>query len=156
MNRLAVTIWRGRVSPVFESAGRLLAVDFDDSDEIARKEFDLPVVIPGGGGRGRGFGRRGIIFRKVEKLREIGAQSLICGAVSDNVIGLLSSGGIRVVGWISGEIDDVVSAFLRGNIYDSSFLMPGCCPGRGGQRRQRRGGAGGGVKGWQGPGRDWK
>ena len=46
MNRLAVTIWRGRVSPVFESAGRLLAVDFDDVDEIARKEFDLPVVIP--------------------------------------------------------------------------------------------------------------
>jgi predicted Fe-Mo cluster-binding NifX family protein len=139
MDRVAITIWRGRVSPVFESAGRLLTVDIENGSDISREEFDLPA-----GGNTRPAGpagttRRNILFRKVARLREIGAETLICGAVSDRAVRLMNSSGIAVVGWVSGYTEDVISAFIQDSIYDPAFLMPGCCRGRGRQRRMRRG-----------------
>lgn len=139
MERVAITIWRGRVSPVFESAGRILAVDMESGRELSRREYDLPVFISGrGAGGGLGVDRA-VIFRKVDRLKEIGAGTLICGAVSDRVGRLLNSSGIEVIGWISGDAEEVVSACIDGSINDPVFLMPGCCGGAGRRRRQRRG-----------------
>jgi hypothetical protein len=53
-----------------------------------------------------------------------------------------------VIGFVAGEIDDVVEAFLAGTLPTPALSMPGCCGkqnrlrgdrGRGGARRGARG-----------------
>jgi hypothetical protein len=39
---------------------------------------------------------------------------------------MLSAGGINVIPWISGPAEDVLKAYLNGDLFHSRFLMPGC------------------------------
>lgn len=139
MNRIAITIWRERVSPVFESAARVLAVDLEENKEISRREYLLPVNCQTGHGAGRYMAEGDYLFRKVQRLNDIGAKVLICGAISDRLIGLLNSRGVSVIGWISGGVGEVISAYIDDSIYDPAFLMPGRGAAGGRHRRRRRG-----------------
>ncbi len=155
VKRTALTVWNGRISPVFESAGRIIAVSSKNGREVSRSEHDLPAVAALSHGMGvcpkpdlYSFGGGGT-FRRLDKLRELGIEVLVCGAISARSARILDSGGISVVGWISGDVEDVISALIENRIYDSSFMMPGC----GRNRRIRRGqGRGGRIKGRRGRG----
>lgn len=147
---VGITIWNGRVSPVFESAGRILKVDIENGREAARSEHDLP-AFPG---QRHTLGRFDRIylnafsgncaFKRVEKLRELELDFLVCGAISECVARLVESTGIMVVGWISGEVEDVIKGVINDRIYDPGFLMPGC-GGRGRRRRRSLNGRGRGM-----------
>ena len=144
------------MSPVFESAARVLAFELDQGEEISRAEYELPVICQSGHGPGRYFTGGDFLFRKVQRLREIGARVLICGAISDSVIRMINSRGIAVIGWISGDVEEVISAFIENSIYEPVFLMPGRRPGGGRHHCRRRGsraraGNPGQGKGWKGP-----
>jgi len=153
--RAALTVWKGRISPVFESAGRIIAVEIQSGREVSRSEHDLPALSALSGGMKirpepdfHSF-EGGGTFRRLNKLRELGIEVLVCGAISLRSARILDSGGIRVVGWISGDVEDVIRALIENRIYDSSFMMPGC----GRNRRLRRGrGRGGVIKGRRGAG----
>jgi len=47
--KVAIPIWNGRVSPVMDTACRLLVVDFADGREVSRETWDIPQVIRFGG-----------------------------------------------------------------------------------------------------------
>jgi predicted Fe-Mo cluster-binding NifX family protein len=51
---------------------------------------------------------------------------LICGAVSYTFLQMLQSSGLEVIQQISGQVEEVLKAYLKGNIYNTKFLMPGC------------------------------
>jgi len=120
--KIALPVWEGRVSPVFDTARRLLLVDCDDAVEVARSEEPLTERLAP---------------RRAARLMDLGANVLICGAISRPLASMLASYGIQVVPFVSGDAEEVLSTYLSGGLRDPNiaprFLMPGC------RRRRFRG-----------------
>ncbi len=121
--KVAVPTWNDRISPVFDTAQRLLLVEFENGTEVARAEEAInQIPIP----------------RRAAALIELKVDVLVCGAVSRPLFAMLSGAGITVVPFVSGGIDEVLDAFIEGRLSDPRLCMPGC-RGRGWRRRFRRG-----------------
>jgi len=114
---IALTVWNGRIAPLFDVAGTLLIAGIEDGRVSERKELSFP---PTAG-----------TMRRVSFLEACGAEALICGAVSQQVHRMLSISGIQVYSFVSGDIEEVLEAFLQGSLENDSFRMPGCGMGRG-------------------------
>lgn len=118
--RIAIPQWQGRVSPVFDVAGSLLVVDFEDGREVRREEVRLV--------------RADAVDRTAE-LARLGAEVLICGAISAPLEARLAAAGVQVIGFVCGAVEDVLAGFASGELASPAFLMPGC---RGRRRQQGR------------------
>jgi len=116
---VAIPVWQGRVSPVFDVAEQLLVVEYGGSAETTRRQEALSEQTP---------------ERRAERLRSLGVQTLICGAVSRPLEVLLAASRIEVIPRICGDVEEVLQAFLSTGLRDDRFAMPGCC----GQRQRRR------------------
>ncbi len=126
--KVAIPIFRSRVSPVFDWCTRLLLVRIRSGREETREDIEV-------GGLG--------LLERVERLSNTGTDVLICGAISDLLTRLLESKGIRVIPWIAGEVEDVIHALASDEFPHNRFLMPGCWTRKGGsmasqERRRRR------------------
>lgn len=109
--KIAIPIWDDKVSPVLDTASRLLIVEVEDQSEASRFEIylddqDLP--------------------RRCYRIQGLELDILICGAVSHPFLRMLTASGIDIIPEISGRIEDVLKAYLQGNLFHSRFLMPGC------------------------------
>ena len=113
--RIAVPIWRGIVSPLFESAGCLLVVRFAQGAELDRKRIQLTNETPAA---------------RAQLLWLQRVEVLICGALSRPVQRMLEANEVRVIGWIKGEVEEVLTAFVAGRLGQARFQLPG--------RRRRR------------------
>lgn len=118
--RIAIPQWQGRVSPVFDVAGSLLVVDFEDGREVRREEM--------------GLAQTDALSRAAE-LARLGADVLICGAVSAPLEARLAAAGVQVIGFVCGSVEDILAGFATGELASPAFLMPGC---RGRRWRQGR------------------
>jgi predicted Fe-Mo cluster-binding NifX family protein len=116
--RVAIPLWQGRVSPVFDEANRILLVDISGRQEQRRQEELLAVQNP---------------FERAKLFPKLGVDVLICGMISQIQQTALASVGIRIIPHICGSMEDVIAAFLDGRIESGALLMPGC----GGRRRLR-------------------
>ncbi|HRU04967.1 MAG TPA: NifB/NifX family molybdenum-iron cluster-binding protein [Candidatus Brocadiia bacterium] len=127
MVRVAIPAWDGRVSPVFDTAQRVLF--FDVGAEGRR-----PV--------GEGDFAGASAAERVARLKALGAQALVCGAVSAELGAMVTAAGIRLVAFVSGGVEEVLAAFEQGGLEAPWFSMPGCCGARWrrGCGRQFRGG----------------
>jgi predicted Fe-Mo cluster-binding NifX family protein len=65
----------------------------------------------------------------MHRLAGVQADVLICGAVSQQLAALLRAYEIQVVGFVTGEVDAVVEAYIHGRLPDPAFAMPGSRPG---------------------------
>ena len=122
--KLAMPVWQSRISPVFDMAGRLLIVETKDGREISRTEEPLGHLVPP---------------RKVNQLGTLGVDVLICGAISQPLAAMVMGSGIELIPWIAGDLQEVLGAYLSGQLSQKQFLMPGCCA-RGKHHRFRGGG----------------
>ena len=112
---------QGQQDAVFDVARHLLLADIEDNAEINRSE----TVI-----EDEDFASR------AKRVANLGVNVVICGAVSWPLEMMLASAGIRVIPQTCGPAEDVLRAFISGQLTDAAFLMPGCC----GRRRRVRGG----------------
>jgi predicted Fe-Mo cluster-binding NifX family protein len=119
--KIALPIWNNRISPLFDTACRVLIWSVEGGSGGEWEEHDLRGLIPP---------------MKVRRIKELGADILICGAVSNTIAYLVESAGIKLVPWVSGPVQEVIEAFKAGQIDEPRYFMPGC-------GRVRRGGAGG-------------
>ena len=117
--RVAIPHWQNRVSPVFDVAGNVLMVDVADGREEARRNVAVNVEQP---------------HLRASLLSQHGATVLICGAISWPLELALNAVGIEVISQTCGDIEQVLSAFINGQLKQDAFLMPGCC----GRRRRFR------------------
>lgn len=133
--KVALPIWNNRISPLFDTACRVV-IWSDGEGRGEPEEYDLRDLVPP---------------MKVRRIQELGVEVLICGAVSNTVAYLVESAGIKLVPWISGPVRDVIEAFERGQLDESRYFMPGC----GRMKRKRAGGGRGraGTGGGRGKGR---
>ena len=110
MGRIAIPTWNGRISPVFDTALRLLLVDVRQRGEHSRFEIDISEPF---------------LPSKTMRLTELRVETLICGAISGQFAQMITSAGIELIPWISGQVEDVLRAFLGGDLFDMQFVMPG-------------------------------
>lgn len=95
--------WQGRVSPVFDVADHLLLLDIQDGQEIHREHLRL-------------LSRE--VFDRAKELVELGVDVLLCGAISLTLEKALIGAGIRVVGFLGGELENVIPLFLENKLND--------------------------------------
>jgi predicted Fe-Mo cluster-binding NifX family protein len=122
--RVAIPIFNGRISPVFDAARHLVLVDVENGRELGRTEkvVEEPEMAP-----------------RARRVAELGVDVLICGAVSRPLEAMLLSAGVEVVPQTCGQAEEVFRAFLSGQLTEQAFLVPGCCV----RRRRFRGGRSG-------------
>jgi predicted Fe-Mo cluster-binding NifX family protein len=96
---------------VFDAAARLLLVCVEDGLEVSRCELMV---------REERWDSIAI------HLTKLGVTTLICGAISQPLACMLDHLGIEVIADVCGEVDQIVHAFIEGNLGHPRFLLPGC------------------------------
>jgi len=122
--KIAIPIWNGRVSSAFDFAHKLLLVDIEYGREAGRVEISmLPESNP----------------EKANRLKALGVEVLICGAISRSLASQVQACGVKVLPYVVGQVDEILKAYLTGKLIEPQFALPGCWPGaRKGFRRRRR------------------
>ena len=118
--KIAIPVWQGRISPVFDSSRRILLLDVEAGRVLARSEAQIGGELP---------------QERARRLSELGAEVLVCGAISRPLAELVAQAGICLIPFIAGEVEEVLRAYLEERLQSAEFLMPGCC----GQRQRARG-----------------
>jgi predicted Fe-Mo cluster-binding NifX family protein len=109
--KLAMTIWNERIAPVCDVAGHLLNLEVEDGRVTRRHESVLAGSNP---------------VQKALCLQEAGAVTLICGAISMPLLNLLTAGGMRVIPFVAGSVEQVLKAYLEDRLPSPGLAMPGC------------------------------
>ena len=109
--RVAIPIWNGRVSPVFDVAQRLVVSDADQGQLLDQKEY---------------FVQADSLPARTQVLVDLGVEVLLCCAISNEQSQSLAGKGIRVIPHVCGPADKVVLAFLQDRLDEESLAMPGC------------------------------
>jgi len=132
--KIAVPIYNDSVSNVFDFAHRLLLVDIENGKEANRSEVALESQL---------------LPQRASQLKSLEVDVLVCGAISRVLANMVTTSGIQVLPYITGSINDVLKAYLAGQLVQPQFTMPGCWPGA---RKGfgRRGGQGGRGCQWRG------
>jgi len=101
--KIAIAHWQNRISPVLDVADRFILIDVEDGREVHRESLRLA---------GRDH------FGRTRELSELGVNVLLCGAVSLGLEKTLIAAGIRVLGFLGGELKSVIAAYLEGKLDD--------------------------------------
>ena len=140
--KIAMPVWNDLVSTVLDFSDRLLIADCETGRVESRSVVDLAETAPAP-------------VAKVARLRELGIQVLLCGAVSRPLEQMLMAAGIEIIPFLKGRTDDVLNAYLSRRLAGPGFMLPGCGPGPGyGPGRGMGRGMGGGPRG-RGRRRGW-
>ena len=124
--KIAIPVWNGFVSSVFDFANQLLVVDVEAERKQNRSQIQL---------------EQQPAPQRVSRLVELGVDVLLCGAISRPLVLMITASNIKVVPFVSGPVDEVLNAYLNGQLADPRFLQPGCRP-----EARRRFGCGGGLR----------
>lgn len=109
--KIAIPTWKKRVSPVLDTAGTLLVVDVEKGREVDRAVKPL---------------RETTMVLRCARIRRLNIHTLLCGAVSRPLAEMLAAAGMTILPWISGQVEEVLDAYLSGNLTHPRFHMPGC------------------------------
>lgn len=132
MMRAAFTVWDGRIAPVFDVSREVVLLSMDRAAVAGQRRESIETPTSAG---------------KVDRLIELGVETLVCGAISAPLHRELLARGVRVIGFVAGEVDDVVRSYVAGALPTPTLSMPGCYG-----RRRGRGGRGRG----HGRGNGWR
>jgi len=108
---VAIPIWQQRVSPVLDSATRLLVVTCRDGREINRREIPLEAMAPAA---------------LIQCLAGLHINLLLCAASSSELQRELEKLGIEVWPHLCGNVDQILTALACGQLDTREFHMPGC------------------------------
>ena len=108
--KIGIPVWGDKISPVLDTASRLLVVETDGDRESSR--FEAYLDDPG-------------LLSRCFRIQGLGVDLLICGALSRPFLRRLTATGIHIIPGISGHPEDVLKAYFQGDLSDSRFLMPG-------------------------------
>jgi predicted Fe-Mo cluster-binding NifX family protein len=97
--KAAIPIVGTCVSPRFDCGAALLVAEIDGGVVTSRQE-----VVDGASNS----------LQRVARLRELGVEVLVCGAVTGFLLRHLAANGIRVFPWVSGEASEVLDSLTRG------------------------------------------
>ena len=108
---VAVPICQHRISPVLDSAARLLVVTRRRGREVSRRDFVLDPQSP---------------EILASSIAELSVDVLLCAAVSEPLLRALERRGVRIRSHLCGEVEEILEAFCQRRLGGNDFLMPGC------------------------------
>jgi predicted Fe-Mo cluster-binding NifX family protein len=108
--KLAIPVFSDRVSSVFDFTHCLLVLECESGREVTRTEVAFQEDLP---------------LNRARRLETLGVQLLICGSISRLIAEHLQNVGIGIIPLVSGSVDEVLRAYLRGDLGPTRFLMPG-------------------------------
>jgi predicted Fe-Mo cluster-binding NifX family protein len=131
---IAIPVLRSRVAPVMNWCSRIQIFPEAPSQEGMAQELNLPHLEA---------------TQRLQVLREQGVNTLICGALSAELLRYARQLGLTVVSGVAGEVHEVVQSYWLNTLDHPKFWLPGC---RGLRRyrsrwRERKGGPGNGEVG---------
>jgi len=109
--KAAFAVWNNRIAPVFDVTRQVRVIELQSGKPVGAAQvvqLDGPPLT------------------RALRLAELGVGTLVCGAISRPVHDLVASQGIRVIPFVAGDLDAVISAWLRGELVGDAFAMPGC------------------------------
>lgn len=109
--KTAITVWDGRIAPVFDVSGQLLLIESEGKRVVGERIISF---------------QQNTLNDRISFLLNEGVEYIICGAISCQAQALAENAGIRVSGFIAGDRNDVVKAWLDGDLLEGKFAMPGC------------------------------
>jgi predicted Fe-Mo cluster-binding NifX family protein len=101
--KIAVAHWSGRISPVFDVADNVILITAENGRETHRESLRLTSQGP---------------FDRARKLSAEEVDVLLCGAVSAALEKALAATGVQVLGFLGGEVEGILAAFLDGRLRD--------------------------------------
>ncbi len=111
MEKIAIAVDGNSVSAHFGRCPSFAIIELEDKKVINQEIISNP-------GHHTGF--------LPEFLAEKGVQIIICGGVGRKAIDLFSEKGIKPIVGVTGEIDEAVEQYIRGQLQDGdSFCQPG-------------------------------
>lgn len=108
---IAIAAYHNRIASLFESSEKFVIINspsYDVSNPTLINVSDKS------------------LSEVIHLLKANNVDILICGAIRGCICNQIEAHNIRVIPWITGEIQNVVQAYLSNNLLSSSFLMPGC------------------------------
>jgi predicted Fe-Mo cluster-binding NifX family protein len=117
---LAIPVLRFRVAPVLNWCSSIHLFPADPAYQGAGQEVNVSHLDAG---------------QRLELLRERGVNTLICGALSPELLNYAQKLGIKVVCGVAGEVEEVRRSYWQDGLDQPQFWLPGCR----GPRRYRSG-----------------
>ncbi|MFP4057786.1 MAG: NifB/NifX family molybdenum-iron cluster-binding protein [Candidatus Brocadiia bacterium] len=122
--KVAIPVFGTRVSPRFDCGPVLLLAEVDDGEVTASRYVADAAEDP---------------LRRIARLRELGVEAVVCGAITGFLLRHLAANGIRVFPWIFAEAGEALAALARGELVPRAVGGVGRGRGRGAGGRGRRG-----------------
>ncbi len=116
--KIGITVWKNRISPLFDSAQMLLITEIKNGTITGKHYEPIHLNLPSS---------------KAIRIYNLGVKVVICGAISYFLANIIEAYGIRIIPFVAGDVNQVLDAYLKGNLPTSNFQMPGC-----GIRQRRR------------------
>jgi len=108
---VALPIWDKRLSPVLDFAHRLLVAKIKDGAVTRRWYHPMNPRLPP--------------FSQAAMLSQLGIDVLICGSLSIDLSVLIRSSNMRIIPCITGDVEEILQAFLHNRLCEPRFRMPG-------------------------------
>ena len=109
--KVAIPIFGPRVSPRFDYAPSLLLFTLEGGKVVESERLSLLA-----------WDR----MQRLQKLKEFGVQTVICGGIDGNSAQILTENRIRVIAWVAGEAEEALRCFLAGKLRSRVALCPRC------------------------------
>lgn len=117
---LAIPVLRSRVAPVLNWCSRIQIFPEKPLPVSEGQELTLPNLEA---------------TQRLQVLRDKGVNTLICGALSADLLQYAGQLGLNVVSGVAGEVQEVVQSYWQNTLDHPKFWLPGCR----GLHRYRRG-----------------
>ena len=109
--KTAFTVWKDRIAPLFDVAGKIHVVASEAGNITAQTRECLDDPLPA---------------LKVRRLADLCVQMLVCGAISRSARNMVTAYGIELVAYINGDLDTVIKAWQHDQLRADALRMPGC------------------------------
>jgi predicted Fe-Mo cluster-binding NifX family protein len=110
---VAVPTFHGRVAPTFDFCHRITLWRVEGREVRLTGDQTCKPSDPSG---------------KATKLQALGAEVLLCGAITHALEDNLVARGIQVLSGHAGEVPEVIEAFACGTLDEPRFQLPGAGP----------------------------
>lgn len=109
--KIAIPVYGDCVSNVFDFAHRLLLVDIENGKETNRSEIAM---------------ENKFLLQRAVQLKALGADVLVCGAISQELEAVVLSSGIAVFPFVVGHVEEVLGAYKAGRLMAPKFNASAC------------------------------
>jgi predicted Fe-Mo cluster-binding NifX family protein len=109
--KIGLPIWGQRLSPVLDFAHQLLVVEVRNGVVAQRRYHKMNPRLPA--------------ISQATVLADLQISMLICGSISLDLANLIRPCGIRIIPFITGEVEEILRAYLNNTLSHPKFRMPG-------------------------------